>query len=579
MLLGAAMEFDKKCRISLSPNTVLSAIPPSPKVDKRSSKAKPRQRRDELLIIEDNDFTEIRFNRFRSASCKNKSSKVLEFDAGVQMRRGSVYQTSGEVRSTKILGTEDVRAKIEISRSSDKYLSLRNVDSSCSSSNGNGEEDRDFTGNKSVMSSVVKLSMGYPNSRVHMARPPVDAKCSIEKDICRSLHKSVSAKVDMQQSPRQSRGDSQQASPKSRFSPIRKIMDPFLKSKSQRSPLGYSAESLCANNEVTRESLLPDDSDKMPHSLDMNSYLVEKDCCHLAKACSPTHLHGCIKFKTIDDAPVFEFSLKSPEDIFIAKSWKPRNENSWVYTLHSNSTNKQSNASSRGSKVCDTTDATIVGQMQVSSFLDSELGYADSGVGDTLTTEFVLYDIAHANRCGPALETSHSSADTFKLSKESMGSSFEEKINSNKLAAQEKLSFIDATLYPWAPTNLHPNLEVAAIVIQVPFKKTESLKHRKADQIREAQVLSSISFPKINVVASSGNHSLPESECQGPSPLLNRWRSGGGCECGGWDMTCPLIVFNNDCRKGFHLPIESKKIPTELFVQVKIFPCYLVFSS
>ncbi|CAM8957030.1 unnamed protein product [Rhodiola kirilowii] len=104
------------------------------------------------------------------------------------------------------------------------------------------------------------------------------------------------------------------------------------------------------------------------------------------------------------------------------------------------------------------------------------------------------------------------------------------------------------------------------------------MKHGNAENFKEmgyihtkrrTQFRPTVRSPKINVVASAGNHSLPEAESQGPSPLLSRWRSGGGCECGGWDMMCPLIVLNNgtDSRKGSHLPLIMKNIPTELFVQ------------
>uniref|UniRef100_A0A7N0U142 Uncharacterized protein n=1 Tax=Kalanchoe fedtschenkoi TaxID=63787 RepID=A0A7N0U142_KALFE len=573
------MEFDKKCRVSLSPNTVL---PPCPEVEKRTSKVKPR-RRDELLIIEDDDFTEIRFSRFRSASCKNESSRQLELDGGVELRRGSVYQTSREVRSVKRLGTEDVRSKIEISRSSDKYLSVKKADAPCSSSNAsplinlNDEpcSSDDFVSNKSVMSTVAQLSkqgepLGDPNCRPEHA---ADGKCSVEKDRSRLLHKSVSARVGMQQSPCQSCGDSPRASPRSRFSLTRKIMDPFMKSKSQRSPLGYGvgfaqvrrAEIADASDGITRES-----------SPDKERILeVDSHCCPMARACLPTHLHGCLKLKSVNGVPVFEFSMKCPEDVFVAKTWRTKNADSWVYTFHTNVNRKKSCASARGSKVCDNVDASIVGQMQVSSYLHSEHG----GDGDTLTTEFVLYDIAHASRCLPAQETPLSLPDTFRLSKGLVGSLAGGELDSDSLGHEKltpmfkhgsDLSLCDSTSsYPWARAHLHPNLEVAAIVVQVPFEKRESLKNRTGEKIREKGCDGvKRGNQKINVVASTGSHSLPDAECRGPSTLLSRWRSGGGCECGGWDMACPLTVFNNEIatQKGSHRRLNSE-LPTELFIE------------
>ncbi|KAJ9544617.1 hypothetical protein OSB04_024324, partial [Centaurea solstitialis] len=45
------------------------------------------------------------------------------------------------------------------------------------------------------------------------------------------------------------------------------------------------------------------------------------------------------------------------------------------------------------------------------------------------------------------------------------------------------------------------------------------------------------------VILPGGVHSLPNSGK--PSSLMNRWRSGGACDCGGWDIGCELRVFTN----------------------------------
>ncbi|KAD1189680.1 hypothetical protein R6Q59_025678 [Mikania micrantha] len=45
------------------------------------------------------------------------------------------------------------------------------------------------------------------------------------------------------------------------------------------------------------------------------------------------------------------------------------------------------------------------------------------------------------------------------------------------------------------------------------------------------------------VVLPGGSHSLPNSGK--PSSLIDRWRSGGICDCGGWDIGCQLGVLTN----------------------------------
>uniref|UniRef100_A0A7N1A9A3 Uncharacterized protein n=1 Tax=Kalanchoe fedtschenkoi TaxID=63787 RepID=A0A7N1A9A3_KALFE len=107
--------------------------------------------------------------------------------------------------------------------------------------------------------------------------------------------------------------------------------------------------------------------------------------------------------------------------------------------------------------------------------------------------------------------------------------------------------------YPWESAKLHKNLESAAVIIRIPVEKRESLKLNEGVKASEYSLpdtkIVSKSGPcdSIDVIAvtSAGSHSLPNAENQGPSSLLERWRVGGGCECGGWDMGCPLTVYSN----------------------------------
>ncbi|GJR98350.1 DUF3527 domain-containing protein [Tanacetum coccineum] len=58
-------------------------------------------------------------------------------------------------------------------------------------------------------------------------------------------------------------------------------------------------------------------------------------------------------------------------------------------------------------------------------------------------------------------------------------------------------------------------------------------------------------------------------ESHGTSPLLDRGRLGGGCDCGGWDMGCPLIVLGNSdiqkakvCKQSVELFLKGTKEDT-----------------
>ncbi|XP_047328679.1 uncharacterized protein LOC124932118 [Impatiens glandulifera] len=93
-------------------------------------------------------------------------------------------------------------------------------------------------------------------------------------------------------------------------------------------------------------------------------------------------------------------------------------------------------------------------------------------------------------------------------------------------------------------SGLHPHTEIAAIVIETSTQKPDSI------------------LPTINIVIPAGSHSQPSSENIGPSPLLDRWRLNGGCECGGWDMACPITVLTNST-----LHNQPQPRPLQLFFE------------
>ncbi|CAN7137854.1 unnamed protein product [Brassica rapa subsp. narinosa] len=47
------------------------------------------------------------------------------------------------------------------------------------------------------------------------------------------------------------------------------------------------------------------------------------------------------------------------------------------------------------------------------------------------------------------------------------------------------------------------------------------------------------------VILPSGAHTLPK-DSNAPLKLIDRWESGGSCDCGGWDIGCKLRVLSND---------------------------------
>lgn len=112
---------------------------------------------------------------------------------------------------------------------------------------------------------------------------------------------------------------------------------------------------------------------------------------------------------------------------------------------------------------------------------------------------------------------------------------------------------------------LPPNLEVAAIVVKehLPDNQQKEVGGWGMKFLKKASVQPmKTSAPSaccsrdtgdcstsMDVIIPAGFHGGPRTRNGGPSGLISRWRSGGNCDCGGWDLGCPLTILNTRLRK------------------------------
>ncbi|KAJ7944921.1 DUF3527 domain-containing protein [Quillaja saponaria] len=542
------------------------------------------------------------------------------------MKRGSIYQSSEEVRDMKQMSTTKGRRKIEMLSSSDATSSFSIIDSLCSSDDEDPSRSPVLSQNSNLTTvSKPRVESFSPDGFIEFCLNSNDKHSAeivsmdsgnfrndkfiggdvlLERNTVHTLHKSLSDKVELTHllSPAERDGSSR-ASSKVRFGPFRKMFDQFMKSKSVRKPWGYVTEAgemkttgttNIRRNIASPKSLLNDFSNT-EQSAEFVPKLVKREKQHSITACSPVHLHGNLKLEKKHGVPFFEFKLNCPEDVFVAKTWKSDNAYNWVYTFHSIDNRKKSNptnASRLGSTNCNK-EYSMVGQMQVSCYFCSELKH---GVFDnSVVTEFVLYDIAHARQSVGLEKSSNSDTDADKLVKASDPRLAREKFiqdegpnlvkhKIHQIHSSDYGEFNCSNSYPWSSAELHPNLEIAAIVMQVPFYKRESLKYKRGNRVSDkiypdifdlSMVEQSKKSPpdsrsheRLKVVIPTGNHGLPNAESLGPSSLLGRWRLGGGCDCGGWDMACPLILLgNSSIQLAEEQPPMRTHHPLELFIQ------------
>lgn len=135
-----------------------------------------------------------------------------------------------------------------------------------------------------------------------------------------------------------------------------------------------------------------------------------------------------------------------------------------------------------------------------------------------------------------------------------------------------------------------PKEEIAATVVKAPAAnhKGEGPKLVKCKQEGMIQYSSGNfpdpgeeeSFSSTVAILPGGTHSLPNGGK--PSSLIDRWKSGGLCDCGGWDIGCKLRVLTDKNKVSNHSTsamIYSAPERTDLFNQVTIMLHYRFQSS
>ncbi|EMS51397.1 hypothetical protein TRIUR3_15338 [Triticum urartu] len=539
------------------------------------------------LKCPDRNSGEMHLNRFPNFHCKSLPSRRREENPedSIIHSRGSMYQSSSDLRSSMNITrgfNQDARELVDISSREvpsdnlrlgrprkdcnllkddvrDRFpgLSLKEDNATCPAASA-APHLLESSSSKGTMSNCQPPVGLHPDRSNHGTIDSVS-----------NLPKSLSAKVGVFDATCPSESvHGVDGNKKARSSPFKKILDPFMKSKSLRNPSHMVMEDAkCGNPPVRgkdsalRKSLLSgiSRSDQTPTPKCQTSGEARP----ITVTSSPTHLHAVLKLDHDNGAFGFEFCTKGPDESIYASTWKSGNELNWIYTFHS--VGKRSSTVGRTSKDRHGWLPPIVGQMHVSSYLYSEVE-EDGILNNSATSEFVLYDIAHARRSSAVdrVQRPDSTQPPFcnvvknSISRESLERNNQmERQNTARNNSDASVSCL------WSQEDLHPHLEVAAVVVQVPFHKTRSLELKTGS-----------SPGTVKVVTAGGAHGLPRDDETSPSPLLNRLKSGGRCDCGGWDMSCPIVVLENAYDSYWvDSVMNESKHPMELFV--KYFICVL----
>lgn len=114
------------------------------------------------------------------------------------------------------------------------------------------------------------------------------------------------------------------------------------------------------------------------------------------------------------------------------------------------------------------------------------------------------------------------------------------------------------------------NRELAAIIFKISMDtpsncEAQATNHKFLRGDLQGSKLSNEDKNHLMVILPGGDHSMPSNG--EPSSLIDRWRSGGSCDCGGWDVGCKLRILSP--LKDFYetSSVCSMSDHLELFVQ------------
>ncbi|KAG4380892.1 hypothetical protein JHK82_041279 [Glycine max] len=305
-------------------------------------------------------------------------------------------------------------------------------------------------------------------------------------------------------------------------SPLRRLLDPLLKPKtsnSHRTVESYQKDSVVikkncrsGNGEFSMEKEL--DRDQRVGCTTINTVDLSKN-----KKYVPSTFQALLRIAVKNGQPLFTFAVDNNSNILVAtvKNLAVSKEDKCnrIYTFFTFREGKKKNGSwmNQASKTKGPDYIHhAVAQMKVSDshHYDST---SQNCVNSSTTKEFVLFSV--------------------------------------------KLKQGDAQV-----TDYEPNDELAAIVVKsAKAVNFINYAHQSSCQ-NDSQDL------HVTVVLPTGVHSLPSNG--GPSSLIERWRTGGSCDCGGWDMACKLKILADEsqaCRKS-RISKACFPHPFELFLQV-----------
>ncbi|XP_042002814.1 uncharacterized protein LOC121752015 [Salvia splendens] len=304
-------------------------------------------------------------------------------------------------------------------------------------------------------------------------------------------------------------GDKSNANSRARSSPLRRLLEPLMKPKgvesckfarsSERNPSARDRNLKSSGGQRESPSLI-----SVKETVDINCFSKDdRSRCTRTNRASP--MQAFLRIAVTNGIPLFTFTVDNCRDILAAKVKElssKENMCGWIYTFFSFHETKKKHAQwiNQGSK-------------------DNNLG-----VVSNIVAQMKVSDIVDTDATGTRHEKS--SGKEFVLS---------------AVGSREADQMADCL----------PCDELAAIVVKNPERVREQLTQstgglkdpfqRSIHRSSSGNESGSDGPFSTTVILPGGHHGVPSKG--EPSTLIKRWKSGGSCDCGGWDLGCQLTVL------------------------------------
>ncbi|CAK9180203.1 unnamed protein product [Ilex paraguariensis] len=296
-------------------------------------------------------------------------------------------------------------------------------------------------------------------------------------------------------------------------------------------------------------------------------------CSNQSYSASATVSLGMLQCTWKDGLPNYIFSLDDHREVYVAEMCKVESSDDkvldYMYNFHSRAGSKKKCAIHED-------ESDLVAKMRVSTSIT--LCPNNSQV---METQFVLFGSDNYS-AGEIQTSSHTHMKNKGLSKKMVdvfrkNQSYKQRTpskfwgtsaileNSTWELCQDSRNKCDPVRANLSDKHLPPNCELAAIIVKDHIHDNRKdaelggwgLKFLKKAGIKQTNASLDTSEPSeccrrdsgdcstsMDIIVPAGFHGGPRTRYGGPSSLIERWNSGGHCDCGGWDIGCPLTVLN-----------------------------------